>query len=173
MDPNTFIKILSKNIWLPVVTWKAYILHTAQSEFPAQWFLLGQQRESIKITSAICGASSQPNTACIPPAEHARPLHANCSEAPAPPKWFIVTYSRDHHINSSKYKAARTQLSKKINKTQHQGASETDFQVWSPLLEIGWACSTSSPTAVNISARNIFGFSPSLNIHAIGNTYMK
>lgn len=30
-----------------------------------------------------------------------------------------------------------------------------------------------APTALNISARNIFGFSPSLNIHAIGNAYMK
>lgn len=160
---------LIKNIWLPAVTWTAYIFCTTPSEFPAQWFLLGQQQESITTASAIWGASSQLSEYQLHPSGAMWGHYANCSKSPLPEKLFIITYNNQHTLILQETNWLELGYLKK----KHQAVSETGSQVQSPPLLIAWACSDSLLTAVNISSRNIFGFSPSLNIHAIGNIHMK
>lgn len=148
MDPNTFIKILSKT--------------SGYQESPESHTFSIQPHQHSQHSSSRSESSIRAWAQPAPPAGRAhrrapapalqqdiRLLQANCSKSQFSEKFFIITYNMNPYILILQKMQWNEPGYLKKKKSE---CIWVRLQVWSPPLWIAWACSNSSLTAVDIGS---------------------
>lgn len=135
---------LIKNIWFPAVTWKAHILHGAHQN--------SRHSDSCPDSAGRAAAGPAPSAGLRP--SRARSAGPEQSAPRRDPRLLILPKTEPPGFAYLEIKHAGVSEAPKLGPSSRNR-------------------SQSSPTAANMSSCNIFGFSPPLNTHAIGNIYMK
>lgn len=139
---------LIKTIWFAAVTWKAHILHGAHQN--------SRHSDSCPDSAGRAAAGPAPS-ARLRPSRARSPRPCEPLTAPSPEQFRTAEEPTPSH--SPKDGAARVRSSE----------DKTFGGIWGS--QVGSLLSELLPQ--QMSSCNIFGFSPPLNIHAIGNIYMK